>query len=181
MASQRRRMLRAMAEAVAANGYARTSVADVLGRAGVSRETFYEQFSSKEDCFLATFDKAAEILLERLADATPATEGDPFERLVTAYLDTIAGEPAYARIYLVEAPAVGPEAVRRRAAIQGRFTDALADLLEARAPHERFACEVLVAAVGAMVSTRLALGESHSLRDLREPIVDLVRRARAGA
>lgn len=179
MASQRLRMLRAMAEAVAAKGYARTSVADVLRRAGVSRETFYEQFSSKEDCFLATFDKAAEMLLEQLADvAGRATEGDRFERLVTAYLDAIAREPAYARVYLVEAPAVGPEAVRRRAAIQGRFTDALAELLEARAPHERFACEVLVAAVGAMVSARLALGESESLRELREPIVDLVRRAR---
>lgn len=182
VASQRARLLWAMANSVAEKGYAKTSVADVLRRARVSRETFYEQFSSKEDCFLATFDKAAEILLGRLAGmAGERVAGDGFERLVTAYLDAIASEPAYARIYLVEAHAVGPEAVRRRAAIQGRFSDALAGVLGARAPHERFACEVLVAAVGSMVSTKLALGEHATLHELKEPIVDLVRRASPAA
>ena len=29
---------------------------DVIEVAGVSRKTFYELFSSKEDCFLATYD-----------------------------------------------------------------------------------------------------------------------------
>lgn len=180
--SQRDRLLKAMADAVAEKGYARVVVADVLKRARVSRETFYEQFSSKEECFLATFDRAAEILLGHLTGMAGESGGDPgFEGLVATYLDAIASEPAYARIYLVEAQSVGAEAVRRRAAIQGRFTDALAELLGARAPHERFACEVLVAAVGAMVSTRLALGEHGSLQELRAPIVDLVRRARPSA
>jgi AcrR family transcriptional regulator len=35
-------------------GYARTSVADVLALAGVSRRAFYEQFRDKEHCMLAT-------------------------------------------------------------------------------------------------------------------------------
>ena len=185
--SQRDRLLKAMADAVAEKGYAGIAVADVLKRARVSRQTFYEMFSSKEECFLATFDRAAEILLGRLAET--ATEagarvdepagGDGFERVVATYLDAIASEPAYARIFLVESQSVGKEAVRRRAAIQLRFTDALATLLAAEAPHERFACEVLVAAVGAMVSTRLALGQHETLHELREPIVDLVRRAQA--
>ncbi|HEY3021063.1 MAG TPA: TetR family transcriptional regulator, partial [Solirubrobacteraceae bacterium] len=43
-ANQRARMLDAMARAVAAKGYARVSVADVVQLAGVSRRTFYEQF-----------------------------------------------------------------------------------------------------------------------------------------
>ena len=181
VASQRDRLLQAMADAVAETGYARVAVADVLKRARVSRETFYEQFGSKEECFLATFDRAAEILLGRLAEAAGGSggSGDAFERLVGAYLDGIASEPAYARVFLVESQSVGVEAVRRRVAIQARFTDALAGVLGARAPHERFACEVLVAAVGAMVSTRLALGEHASLRELREPIADLVRRAQS--
>ena len=70
--SQRGRLLRAMADAVADKGYAETSVAEVIARAGVSRETFYEQFSSKEDCFHDTFDAAGAILLGRIA-GTPVS------------------------------------------------------------------------------------------------------------
>ena len=56
LASQRGRMLAAIAEAVAEKGYAATTVADVVGRAGVSRKTFYEHFADKEECFLAAWD-----------------------------------------------------------------------------------------------------------------------------
>ena len=178
--SQRARMLKALAEAVAENGYAKTSVADVLARAGVSRETFYEQFASKEDCFLQTFDVAGQVLLARVAGAPG--EGTPverFERLLDAYLETLASEPAYARVYLVDSHAVGPEALRRRLAVQDRFVDALVELFDFREPHERFACELMVAGVGSMVTTRLTLGDPASLRELREPIVDLVRRVAA--
>jgi AcrR family transcriptional regulator len=176
--SQRGRLLRAMADAVADKGYAATAVADVIARAGVSRETFYEQFSSKESCFLDTFDAAGAILLGRIA-GTQGGEGTPEERfagLLRAYLAALEAEPSYARTFLVEVHAAGPEALRRRMAMQGRFTDALVELFGARAAHERFACELLVAALGAMVTTRIALGEGASLHELEEPILDLVRR-----
>lgn len=177
--SQRERMLRALAEAVAENGYVKTSVADVLSRARVSRETFYQQFSSKEECFLETFDLAGEILLGRIAGATGGG-GIPIERfddLLRAYFETLASEPAYARVYLVESHAVGPEALRRRAALQARFVDALVELFGVREPHERLACELLVAGVGSLVTTHLALGDVDGLRALREPVVDLVARS----
>ena len=172
-------MLQAMADAVAEQGYAKTSVADVLERAGVSRETFYEQFDSKQDCFLDAFDAAGAILLGRVASAATASAGTPVERfdaLLGAYLDTLASEPAYARIFLVEAYAAGPEALRRRVKIQERFTDALAGLFGAKEPHERLACELLVNAGASMATTRLALGEVASLPELKAPVVDLVRR-----
>ena len=176
--SQRGRLLRAMAEAVAEKGYATTAVADVIARAGVSRETFYEQFSSKEDCFNATFDAAGEILWGRIA-GTQVGDGTPEDRLaglLGAYLAALEAEPSYARTLLVEVYAAGPEALRRRMAIQERFTDTLVDLFDAHAAHERFACELMVAAVGAMVTTRIAVGEGASLHELEEPILDLVRR-----
>ena len=149
-------------------------------RAGVSRETFYEQFASKDDCFLETFDAVGEIVLGRIAATgldESASRAQRFERILTTYLDTLASEPALARLYLVEAHAAGTEALHRRAALQQRFTAALAELLGAHEEHERFACELLVAGVGAMVTTRLALGEHDSLRDLHAPVADLVRRA----
>src|SRR3954470_7596658 len=68
-ASQRGRLICAIADSVAAKGYAATSVADVLALAGVSRRTFYEHFEDKEACFLAAYDSGAEAIFEAMADA----------------------------------------------------------------------------------------------------------------
>src|ERR1700758_4135239 len=54
--NQRNRLCGAMIEAVARNGYERTTVAHVIALAGVSRRAFYELFANKEDCFLGTYD-----------------------------------------------------------------------------------------------------------------------------
>src|SRR6195256_1200113 len=77
LASQRGRMLAAMAEAVAEKGYVGTAVADVIERAGVSRETFYEHFSSKEDCFLAAYDTGVEALHEVMGAALAGSRAGP--------------------------------------------------------------------------------------------------------
>ena len=58
-AVQRERLVVAMLMAASELGYRETNVQDVIDRAGVSRPTFYEHFSNKEDCFLAAFDTSA--------------------------------------------------------------------------------------------------------------------------
>jgi AcrR family transcriptional regulator len=52
---QRSRMLAAAVEAIEEVGYARMTVAQVISRARVSRKTFYDVFTDREDCFLAAF------------------------------------------------------------------------------------------------------------------------------
>src|SRR4051795_12849943 len=99
LASQRQRMLEAVAETVAAKGYPATTVGDVVAGAGVSRKTFYEHFRDKEECFLAAFDSGVDALLHAIATAPPEGSGWP-ERLrarVRAYLRTLATRPDFAR------------------------------------------------------------------------------------
>lgn len=181
-ASQRARMLEAMAAAVADRGYVGTPVAEVLRRAGVSRETFYEQFRSKEDCFLAAFDRAVEVLRDEVAaavtDGAGELPGDPLERVdraLRAYLDALARERAYARTFLLEVHAAGPEVLRRRADVLDRFTALVAELVGARGERERFACEALVSATSSMVTMRLARDDAQGIRDLHAPLVALSR------
>src|SRR6267154_6051848 len=57
---QRSRMLAAAVDAVEEVGYARMTVAQVIGRARVSRKTFYDVFADREDCFLAAFEQASD-------------------------------------------------------------------------------------------------------------------------
>ena len=68
-AVQRERLIMAMLKAASELGYRETNVQDVIDRAGVSRPTFYEHFTNKEDCFLAAFDTSAERLRERIDGA----------------------------------------------------------------------------------------------------------------
>ncbi|MFE2995811.1 TetR/AcrR family transcriptional regulator [Nocardia sp. NPDC059246] len=182
VAAQRDRILLALAEAMAENGYVGTPVAAVIKRAGVSRETFYEQFRSKEDCFEAAYERAAELMLTGILTATGSefdgeTRTERIERVLGAYLDALAGQPAYARLFLVEVYAVGPEAIARRTQLQETFVAMVADVLGADTEEQRFACQTLVAALSAMVTARVAVGDLDGLRELREPLLDLVRRS----
>lgn len=176
--SQRERMLRALAETMTEKGYVGTSVADVLRGAGVSRETFYQQFSSKEDCFMSAFESAVATIIAVIGEMRSA-EGDPmdnFDRALGTYLEVLAAEPAFARLFLLEVYAAGPAALERRAQSQQRFADLVCEVFGARTRERRFACEALVAATSSMVTARLAADDIEGLRALQRPLTELARR-----
>jgi AcrR family transcriptional regulator len=176
--SQRGRIFRAMAETMARKGYAATSVSEVLRAAGVSRETFYEQFSSKEDCFMDAFGAAVEAVLGavRAAPGSGGTALERFELGLQAYLDALAGDPAFARVLLIEVYAAGPAALQRRVVLQRGFVDAIDETFGRRTAADRFANEALVATISAMVTARLAAGDIDGLRALHRPLTQFARR-----
>ncbi|GGV01282.1 hypothetical protein GCM10010182_18460 [Actinomadura cremea] len=159
-------------------GYAATAVEDVLKRAGVSRQTFYRVFSSKQDCFLAAFEMACAASLEQmLAPVTGA--GDPLERCERAidhYVRTVAAEPAFARLFLIEVFAAGREALRRRAEREAAMTAAVADLLGATDDGGRFTCRMVVSAICAMAAPPLARQDVDALHAVGPALVAHVRR-----
>ena len=181
LASQRGRMLGAMADAVAAKGYAATTVADVVAGAGVSRKTFYEHFRDKEECFLAAFDAGVDLLLKAILDAR-APEGGTWIDLIRvrlrAYLQTLASQPAFARTFLIEVFAAGPQALDRRAEVLRRFAQLLRDLhREARREYPMLPevpDAVYVAAVGAineLVSDLTREGRTAELPELEDTLL----------
>ena len=54
--SQRQRIIEAMIECCAEKTYAATTIADIVGRASISRTTFYKRFAGKRACFDARLD-----------------------------------------------------------------------------------------------------------------------------
>jgi AcrR family transcriptional regulator len=177
-------MLGAMAEAVAANTYGATTVADVVAGAGVSRKTFYEHFRDKEECFLAAFDAGVDLLLDAIAAARPP-EDDPtwlalMRARVRAYLQTLASEPAFARTFLTEVFAAGPRALDRRAEVLRRFAQLFRDLHDdARRQFPDLPPvpePVYVAAVGAineLVSEFARAGRTADLPELEDTLLYL--------
>jgi AcrR family transcriptional regulator len=182
LSSQRERMIDAMAETVASKGYAATTVGDVVAGAGVSRKTFYEHFRDKEACFLAAFDSGVDTLLEAIAAAVPdgPTRLDLLRARVRAYLETLAGRPAFARTFLIEVFAAGPRALERRERVHARFEEFLAGLhKEARREFPGLPVvpgTVWVAAVGAVnevVSQHVREGRAEQLPELEDTLVDI--------
>ena len=82
----------------------------------------------------------------------------------------------FARLFLVESVAAGPRAIERRAVVQRRIVESMWKRLGLRSAQDRFACELVVAGIGAMVVPLLVTGDVEAIRKLRRPVLDHVRR-----
>lgn len=108
-ADQRRRLLEALPRAVAENGLEGTTVDLIVKLAQVRRNSFYEQFKDKLDCFAAAYEIAQERLLGVLTFQcyTRAGLADRVGSALGAGLDLLSADPALTRLLVVEAPAAG--------------------------------------------------------------------------
>lgn len=171
-AVQRERLIVAMLRAASELGYRETNVQDVIDRAGVSRPTFYEHFSNKEDCFLAAFDTSARRLREQVDAATSEGEGwrDRLRLGMEAVLNFIQAEPDTARTVIVEARAASAEAVMRRVELLDHFSVCLDSqaraLLPADARFSEITASGVVGGVEALLYSRLCKSEFEDIDDL---------------
>jgi AcrR family transcriptional regulator len=174
-AQQRARILDALASVLTERGYVNTPVAAIIERAGVSRETFYEQFASKQDCFVAALEETVTGLAATLgaAIAAPGTPIERYERMLRVYLDSLVARPDTARLFLIETYAAGDEAMQRRLELQQQFVDGLMAVFGRRSARDRAACEALVGATVALVTARFVAGDVAGVRAVRRPLVDL--------
>jgi AcrR family transcriptional regulator len=108
--SQRERLLAAVVQVTAEKGYEHSTVADILGEAGVGRESFYELFEDRRDCMLAAHGLLVDDLEEKVRSAYDAP-GEWVDRVragLAAALDWFASDPLAARFTLIELGSVGP-------------------------------------------------------------------------
>jgi AcrR family transcriptional regulator len=169
-AIQRERLLGAMLNATAELGYLETNVQDVIDRAGVSRPTFYEHFSNKEDCFLCAFDSSAE-RLRKLVHSAADGGGKVWRDRVRCGLEALLGfaksEPDTARTLVVEARAASENAVRRRVELLDGFARCLdeeaRELLPAPRPKTAVTASGIVGGVESLLYSRLCKQEYDQL------------------
>jgi AcrR family transcriptional regulator len=179
--SQRERIVRAMLECVAREGYDATTVPLVVATARVSRNAFYEFFDDKTDCFIAVCDQGAEELLAELIEL--ASEPDWIQALLNGsrrYLRWWQERPAFSRAYFLSLPGAGERAVRQRerqyAAFRAMFED-----LGRRAREEQpelpplagVVPRVLVLAITELVAEEVRAGAVDRLSKLENDIAHL--------
>lgn len=121
--NQRLRLMGAMIDAVGEQGYARTTVAHVTARAGVSRKAFYEHFANKQACLLDTYDALARESVERVTAAW-GTQGETVANArsaIGALFEWAMENPGALRLVLMEVGATGPAGIARREQLLGDF------------------------------------------------------------
>lgn len=114
-----------MLEVVGSEGYKKASVRMVLDRTVLYRQSFYDNFANKRDCYLAAFD-AGLARVEALAVDAAASEAGWRGRLragLGAVLDFLDSETDAGRALIVEAHAAGPEVVEKHAQAMKRIED----------------------------------------------------------
>src|ERR1700691_490635 len=114
---QRSRIVAATVASCAEHGAAGLSVADIVGRAGMSRRTFYELFDDCEDCLLAALDQAVALATELvLATYDPRAPWRVRMRAaLSALVRFLEEQPEMGRLLVVESLAAGPRALEHRA------------------------------------------------------------------
>jgi AcrR family transcriptional regulator len=171
-------MITALVDVVAEKGYEPTTVSDITAAANVSRRTFYEQFSGKEDCFLAAYQMIADHVLSSMQGAMEVF--DEWPEQVRAALATmlrfLSAEPELARVYAFEPVAAGGKiAARQRESMKG-----LMKILEAGRqahagdhPLPDVTEETLVGGIFSLIVREIIAGRTAQLEDLLPDLVEL--------
>jgi AcrR family transcriptional regulator len=168
---QRSRLLAAAVRAVEELGYGGATVAHITRRARISRRTFYELFSSREECLLALIDDTTAKLGGEL-DTDELNELPWRERIRTGLWRILCffdRQPALARVCFVEVSRGGPAVIARREEIIAKLAAAID---EGRQESMRAAqCPPLTAE--GLVGAALTILHSRLLHEDHEPLRDL--------
>ncbi|SEJ68653.1 MULTISPECIES: TetR/AcrR family transcriptional regulator [unclassified Variovorax] len=181
------RLLQGMAQAVAAKGYAETTIADIVREAAVSRRTFYEHFSTKTECLIALYETASRLALQAVSEAFDPVQPwhAQVEQAMTAYFDYLAQDPVLLRTLFVEILGLGmPGLVVRR-----RVNDEIANFIQvainssgsAEGPPVHLTGEMAMTVVGGINELVLQAIEQDRAGDLRELVAPATRLVRAVA
>jgi AcrR family transcriptional regulator len=171
--NQRERLIAGLAEAIDENGYTGTTIAHITRHAAVSRRTFYEHFSSKDECFVAAYDTVMAELRERVAKAFEEEDDWPHavKSGIGAMLHFLAAEPHLARLSMVEAVVAGPVMVERYDSAIQSFVPYFQSGREGRSPEVLARLnptteEALVGGMMSLISRRIIAGKTTELESL---------------
>jgi AcrR family transcriptional regulator len=178
-----------MARAVAAKGYADTTIADVVREASVSRRTFYENFSDKAECLTALYESASTNALAVLRDAIdPQSDWQAqLEQALTAYFRALACNPMLLRTLFIEILGLGMPGLAARRRANQQLVDLMLEVINqhsvgtaaGRAPLRPAMALAVVGGLNEMVLQAIEQDRAGELVELVEPAAALLRAAAA--
>ena len=175
----RQRLLDALEEAIAEDGYPRTTVADIVRRARTSRRTFYEHFDSREACFVALLTEANAEQVRQISAAVDANAPwrSQVRQAIEAWISSGESRSSLMLSWIRDGPSLGAAAHRLQRDAMENFIEmvhALGDTGEFRAagvgPVSRQRIIMLLG--GLRELTAITVEEGGRMSDVTEEAVD---------
>lgn len=162
------RILDAVAQLAAREGYWQLTVPRIRAAAGVSRKRFDEHFQDVQGCFITALEHHTTRVFADAASAGMAGETWPgaLHQAICALCTHIASDPVFARLVFIEVFSPGLEGMRCRS----RIIDSVASAFRASAPvaqrPSQMAAEASVGAVWGIMHRYIASGQGQRLPHL---------------
>jgi len=184
-AEHRARLLEGMARAVAAKGYADTTIADIVREASVSRRTFYENFADKAECLTALYESASGNALAVLRGAIDRQSDwqAQLEQALSAYFGALACNPVLLRTLFIEILGLGMPGLAARRRVNQQLVDLMLEVINQRTGESRGAplhpamAVAVVGGINEMVLQSIEQGRAGALQELVAPSAALLRAA----
>lgn len=182
-ASQQERLLEAICELSASEGFGAITINELIARAGVAKPTFYEHFESKEACLFMWVDREIQRLIEQIGDAVrlESTTEDRVRMGITAVVEFMASDEARARVLLLECFAAGRSVQTRIDAAYEQLALLYQALREEwrtdhpeDPPMSRVRARAIVGAIKDPLAGAVRDGRAEDARLIRDEIIDVV-------
>jgi AcrR family transcriptional regulator len=176
--NQRDRLAAGIIAAVNEHGYHDATISDISAAAGVSRRTFYSYYSSKEECYIATFDQIAAHMRQAGADAAAAHEGDWPEKVAARFgasIETFTENPQLARFTLaIPLRAGGEIADHYRIAVDHALSELVSGMSSPPdiEPPSMAVQQASMGGIAALIVNKLEADEGDHLREILPDLVE---------
>jgi AcrR family transcriptional regulator len=175
----RQRLLDALEEGIAEDGYPRTTVADIVRRARTSRRTFYENFDSREACFVALLTEANAEQVRQISAAVDANAPwkSQVRQAIEAWISSGESRSSLMLSWIRDVPSLGDAARGLQRDAMENFIDmvrALADTGEFRAARVGpFSRQRIIMLLGGLQElTAITVEEGGRMSDVTDEAVD---------
>ncbi|HZK16182.1 MAG TPA: TetR/AcrR family transcriptional regulator [Solirubrobacterales bacterium] len=174
---KQRRIMDAVAELTAEQGYEATKISDIVKRAGVARKTLYDNFEGKEEVFLAAFDAARDDVMRRVEEAGAGADGDWQARIedgLAAFLGYVAENPSLARMSMIESLSATAETTRRYEDALEAFVALTRGALPSDERLPETIAETVVGGVAWIVYQQIRRGDAEHAADLLPELTEFM-------
>lgn len=187
--NHRLRLLDGLAQALESKSYRDITLANITAAAKVSRRTFYEQFSTKDDCLLALAEHTSRAIMVSVLTAYAPTKSwvELVGDVTLAYLSFIESKPQLMRALYIELAALGEAGVRMRRQVAEQFAQFLqtqvklhSDRGERLQPLSLPLSMALVAGINELILYALSDDDEQSLMSLAPVAEQLIHRVVIG-
>jgi AcrR family transcriptional regulator len=178
-ATFRQRLLDALEESIAEDGYPRTTVADIVRRARTSRRTFYEHFDSREACFVALLTDANADQVRQISAAVDANAPwrSQVRQAIEAWISSGESRPSLMLSWIRDVPSLGAAARR----LQRDAMESFIEMVQALGSSDEFRTagvgpvsrqRIIMLLGGLRELTAITVEEGGRMSDVTEEAVD---------